>query len=59
MMSQTRTHKHTIAPRKVANGRQYRQAKVRAQRQLDAELRERYAARDAVQVREDEARYRP
>jgi hypothetical protein len=43
----------------VANGRQYRQAKVRAQRQLDAELRERYAGRDAVPVREDEARYRP
>jgi len=30
-----------------------------AQRQLDAELRERYAGRDAVPVREDEARYRP
>ena len=59
MMSQTRTHKHTIAPRKVENRRQYRQAKVRAQRQLDAELRERYAGRDAVPVREDEARYRP
>jgi hypothetical protein len=59
MMSHTRTHKHTPAPQKVENGRQYRQAKVRAQRQLDAELRERYAGRDAVPVRGDEARYRP
>ena len=58
-MSHSRTHQHTPAPQKVENGRQYRQAKVRAQRQLDAELRERYAGRDAVPVREDEARYRP
>ena len=59
MMSQTRTNKHTIAPRKVENGRQYRQAKVRAQRHLDTELRECYTGRDAVPVSEDEARYRP
>lgn len=58
-MSDTRTHKHTSAPRKVERQRQYRQAKVRAQRQLDAELRERYAARDVAPVRDDDTRYRP
>lgn len=58
-MSNTRTHKHTVAPGKVENRRQYRQAKVRAQRQLDADLRGRYAGRNVNPVRDDDARYKP
>lgn len=36
-MSNTRAHKHTVAPKKVERRRQYRQAKARADRQLEAD----------------------